>query len=42
MTGTFAALSFPATVLANAVASVTEQTVTLAVENMYCDACPIS
>jgi mercuric ion binding protein len=33
-------LSLAAAVLASGAASAGEQTVTLAVENMYCDACP--
>ena len=35
-----AAMSVAAVVLAGALASAAERTVTLAVENMYCDACP--
>ncbi len=40
MTRIFASMSVAAMVLAGAVASAAERTVTLAVENMYCDACP--
>ncbi len=35
-----AAMSVAAMVLAGALASAAERTVTLAVDNMYCDACP--
>jgi mercuric ion binding protein len=35
-----ATMSVAAIVLASAVASAAERTVTLAVENMYCDSCP--
>ena len=35
-----AAMSVAATVLTGAFASAAERTVTLAVDNMYCDACP--
>lgn len=40
MTRIAAAVSVAAMVLASAVASAAELTVTLAVDNMYCDACP--
>ncbi len=40
MTRILAAMSVAAMVLACAVASAAERTVTLAVDNMYCDACP--
>ena len=40
MTRIAASVSVAAMVLANAVASAAELTVTLAVDNMYCDACP--
>lgn len=40
MTRIAAAASVAAMVLASAVASAADQTVTLAVDNMYCDACP--
>jgi periplasmic mercuric ion binding protein len=40
MTRIFASMSIATIVLASAVASAAERTVTLAVENMYCDACP--
>ena len=40
MTRILAAMSVAAMVLAGAVASAAERTVTLAVDNMYCDACP--
>lgn len=40
MTRILAALSLAATILAGAAASAAERTVTLAVDNMYCDACP--
>jgi hypothetical protein len=42
MTRIVAAMSVAAMVLAGAVASAADQTVTLAVDNMYCDACPTS
>jgi mercuric ion binding protein len=37
---TVAILGFAATVLAGGSASAAQQTVTLAVDNMYCEACP--
>src|SRR6476646_1254089 len=40
MTRIFASMSIATIVLASAVASAAERTVTLAVENMYCEACP--
>lgn len=40
MTRIHALVSAVAVVLASASASAAEQTVTLAIENMYCDACP--
>lgn len=40
MTRILASMSVAAMVLAGAVASAAEQTVTLAVDNMYCDSCP--
>ena len=40
MTRIAASVSVAAMVLASAVASAADRTVTLAVENMYCDACP--
>jgi mercuric ion binding protein len=40
MTRILTSMSVAAVVLASAVASAAERTVTLAVENMYCDACP--
>jgi periplasmic mercuric ion binding protein len=40
MTRILAAMSVATIVLVSAVASAAERTVTLAVENMYCDACP--
>lgn len=40
MTRILASVSIVALVLASAVASAAEQTITLAVDNMYCDACP--
>jgi periplasmic mercuric ion binding protein len=40
MTRILAAMSVAMIVLANAAASAAERTVTLAVENMYCDTCP--
>ncbi|HZF34125.1 MAG TPA: mercury resistance system periplasmic binding protein MerP [Candidatus Angelobacter sp.] len=40
MTRILALMSFAAMVLAGAAASAAERTVTLAVDNMYCEACP--
>ena len=40
MTRILAMLSFVATILIGGAASAAEQTVTLAVDNMYCAACP--
>ena len=40
MTRILASMSVAMIVLANAAASAAERTVTLAVENMYCDTCP--
>jgi periplasmic mercuric ion binding protein len=40
MTRILASMSVLAMVLASALASAAEQTITLAVDNMYCDACP--
>ena len=40
MTRILASMSVATIVLVSAVASAAERTVTLAVENMYCDACP--
>ena len=40
MTRILAPMSVVALVLASAPASAAEQTITLAVDNMYCDACP--
>jgi mercuric ion binding protein len=40
MTRIHASMSIAMIVLANAAASAAERTVTLAVENMYCDTCP--
>jgi len=40
MIRSFAGISFMATVLASCAASAAERIVTLAVDNMYCDACP--
>ena len=40
MTRILASMSVVALVLASALASAAERTITLAVDNMYCDACP--
>jgi mercuric ion binding protein len=40
MTRNIVSMSIAMIVLSSAVASAAERTVTLAVENMYCDACP--